>query len=75
MQIRVGVRDTTREIVLESSQEPDAVRSAVRSALADATGPLELTDEKGATVMVPLDALGYVEIGAQEKGRVGFGRS
>ena len=34
---------------------------------------IELEDDKGRTVLIPTGALGYVEIGAQEKGRVGFG--
>lgn len=73
MQVRIGVRDTAREVVFESAQTPQQVRAAVSEALAGDAGLLELEDEKGATVLIPTPALGYVEIGAQEKGRVGFG--
>lgn len=73
MQVRIGVRDTAREVVFESAQTPPQVREAVSEALAGDAGLLELEDEKGATVLIPTQALGYVEIGAQEKGRVGFG--
>lgn len=73
MQVRIGIRDVSREIAFESAQTPQQVRAAVAEALAG-TGPvLELEDEKGGTVIVPTSALAYVEIGAQEKGRVGFG--
>jgi hypothetical protein len=34
---------------------------------------LRLTDDKGRQVIVPGGALGYVEIGAEEVRRVGFG--
>jgi hypothetical protein len=34
---------------------------------------LRLTDEKGRQVIVPGNVLGYVEIGAEEVRRVGFG--
>ena len=35
---------------------------------------LRLTDEKGRLIIVPGNALGYVEIGAEEVRRVGFGQ-
>lgn len=73
MEIRIGVRDIAREVVLESGQTPSQVRELVSQALSGASAVLELEDDKGATVIVPAAAVGYVEIGAQEKGRVGFG--
>ncbi|MBA2695369.1 MAG: DUF3107 domain-containing protein [Ornithinimicrobium sp.] len=73
MQIRIGVRNVAREITMESDGTSQDVRDAVASALSDPDGLLSLTDERGATVLVPAQALGYVEIGASEKGRVGFG--
>lgn len=75
MQIRIGVRDVAREITLESEETSEGVRDAVTSALSDkdGSGVLSLTDERGGTVLVPVRSLGYVEIGASEKGRVGFG--
>lgn len=73
MQIRIGVRNIAREITLESDETSQAVADAVTSALGSDHGVLTLTDERGGTVLVPVQALGYVEIGASEKGRVGFG--
>ncbi len=75
MEIRIGVRDVAREITLESSQKREEVEKLVTTALDNADGTLTLADEKGRTVVVPVSALGYVDIGAQEKGRVGFGTS
>ena len=34
---------------------------------------LRLTDDKGRQIIVPSTVLGYVEIGAEEVRRVGFG--
>lgn len=73
MQIRIGIRDVAREVTLESDETSQAVRDAVTSALSADDGLLALTDERGSTVLVPVRSLGYVEIGATEKGRVGFG--
>ncbi|MFX0538289.1 DUF3107 domain-containing protein [Ornithinimicrobium sp. Y1847] len=72
MEVRIGIRDVAREIVFESESTPDQIRSAVADALAGGA-TLELEDDKGRTIVVPTSALGYVEIGAHEKGRVGFG--
>lgn len=72
MEIRIGVQNATREVVLESTQSATEVETTVAAAL-EAGGVLRLTDEKGRTVLVPSAAVGYVEIGAEESRRVGFG--
>lgn len=73
MEVRIGIRDVAREVVLESAQSPAQVRDTVAEALSSGSGMLELEDDKGRMVLVPVSALGYVDIGAQDKGRVGFG--
>ncbi|WP_131105415.1 DUF3107 domain-containing protein [Ornithinimicrobium sufpigmenti] len=73
MEVRIGIRDVAREVAFESAQTPDQVRATVAEAVSAGAGMLELADEKGLMVLVPVSALGYVEIGAQDKGRVGFG--
>ena len=45
--------------------------SPVSSAIKDGT-PLTLGDAKGRTVVVPGDKIAYVEVGAGERGRLGF---
>ncbi len=72
MEVKIGVREVNRELVLESSQSPDEVVAAVEKALEGAS-TLQLRDEKGRQVIVPTSALAYVEIGAEESRRVGFG--
>lgn len=72
MDIKIGVRNSPRELVLESAQTPEAVHELVAAAVRDG-GVLTLADEKGRTVLVPVDALAYIEVGAGEVRRVGFG--
>lgn len=73
MEVRVGIQNVAREVAFESSQSPEQVREAVAKAISDGAELLELEDEKGGVVIVPVRSLGYVEVGAQDKGRVGFG--
>jgi formaldehyde-activating enzyme involved in methanogenesis len=49
----------------------DAVAKAVADAMTGAT--LDLTDAKGRRIVVPSNAVGYVDIGEETKNRVGFG--
>ena len=72
MEVKIGIQNIGREIVLESSQEVDAVAKVVGEAIAKGT-ELRLTDEKGRQIISPAHVLGYVEIGAEEVRRVGFG--
>ena len=71
MEVKIGVQNVNREIVLESSQSAQDVAALVAKALQGQT--LELADEKGRLLVIPTAALAYVEIGAEETRRVGFG--
>jgi hypothetical protein len=72
MDIRIGIRDSSREISFESAQSASEVEAAVAAVLEGGAKVLKLTDNKGRRFIVPTDALGYVEIGAEEARRVGF---
>ena len=72
MEIRIGVQNSPREVVLESTESVAAISAAITSAL-DAGTTLSLKDERGRTVLVPGAAIAFVEIGAEESRRVGFG--
>lgn len=72
MEIRIGVQHVAREVVLESEQSPDEVRTLVETSLDKGT-PLTLKDERGHTVLVPANVIGYVDIGSEQRGKVGFG--
>ncbi len=72
MEIKIGVQNVSREIVLESEQSADDVAALVSEALAKGT-ELRLKDEKGRLLIVPASALGYVELGGEKARSVGFG--
>ena len=56
-----------------SAQTPAEVEKAVGDALAAASGVLALTDEKGRRFIVQAARIAYVEIGAADARRIGFG--
>lgn len=72
MDITIGVQNLPRELTLESDESAQAVADAVAAALAGKNS-LELVDSRGRRIIVPTAAIGYVEIGAESRGRVGFG--
>jgi hypothetical protein len=73
LEIKIGVQNIGREIILESNQDADAVAKVVEEAITKGS-ELRLKDDKGRVIIVPGNALGYVEIGAEEARRVGFGQ-
>ena len=72
MEVKIGVQNAAREIVLESAQTADEVESAVAAAV-DGGKLLKLMDEHGRKILVPADRLAYVEIGEPTRQKVGFG--
>ena len=72
MEVRIGVQQAARELVVESTETPEAVAKKVADALKSG-GLIDLVDDKGRRVVVPADRLAYVEIAATESRRVGFG--
>ncbi len=71
MEVKIGVQNAARELVLDSPESADEVATAVSAALSDG-GVLSLADSKGRRVLVPVDKLAYVEIGTSTSGAVGF---
>jgi hypothetical protein len=72
MEVKIGVQNVNRELVVDSTQSADDVEKAVAAALSTDTGVLSLTDSKGRRVLVPVAKLAYVEIGTSSTGTVGF---
>lgn len=73
MEVKIGVQNVARELSIETDQSAEEVTAAVRAALSENAGVLCLTDSRGREVLVPTVALGYIQVGDSEKGRVGFG--
>ncbi|GAA0957813.1 DUF3107 domain-containing protein [Virgisporangium aurantiacum] len=72
MEVKIGVQYAARELVLESGETPAEVEKAVTEALSDESGVLNLVDEKGRRVIVPISKVAYVEIAEAVTRKVGF---
>ena len=73
MEVKIGVSDSPRDLVFNSAQTPDEVEALVKAALGNGGELLSLTDDKGRRILVQASKITYIEIGAADKGRVGFG--
>ena len=72
MEVKIGVQNAARELVIDSRESADEVEKAVSKALGDTDGLLTLADAKGRRVIVPVAKLAYVEIGSTTSGHVGY---
>ena len=72
MEVKIGVQYAARELVLESVQTPAEVEKVVTEALSDEDGVLNLVDDKGRRVIVPVSKVAYVEIAEAVTRKVGF---
>jgi hypothetical protein len=72
VEVKIGVQYAARELVLESVQTPAEVEKLVTEALSDEDGVLNLVDDKGRRVIVPVSKVAYVEIAEAVTRKVGF---
>jgi len=72
MEIRVGIRNSARELVFESNLSGKDVETAVDAALSSGSKTIKLTDDKGRLFIIPAETLAYIEVGVEEVRRVGF---
>jgi hypothetical protein len=73
VEVKIGVQYAPRELVLESTQSPSEVESAVTDAINGGDkGVLSLVDDKGRRVIVPVGKIAYVEIAEASPRPVGF---
>ena len=72
MEVKIGVQNASRELVIDSEQSSEDVEGIISRALAGEERVLVLSDAKGRKVVVPIDKLAYVEIGSPTVGQVGF---
>ena len=72
MEIFIGIRDNTRQLGLDVDMTESELMAKVHEALAATNGVLDLTDTKGQRTLVPAHAIGFVQIPAETKRRVGF---
>jgi hypothetical protein len=73
--IRIGIAQSPKEleVLLADDTDQEAVRTHIETAV-EAKGTLWLTDRRGRQIGIPVDQIGYIEIGSPEASRrVGFG--
>jgi F420-0:gamma-glutamyl ligase len=72
VEIKIGVQQAQRELVLEVDGSAEDIEKMVSEALTSETGVIALTDSKGRRIVVPGAKVAYVEIGTGVAGQVGF---
>jgi len=72
VEIKIGVHNLAREVTVELDKTPEEIKDAFQRALTDKS-VMSLTDTHGREVLIPADAIAYIEIGQQNARPVGFG--
>jgi hypothetical protein len=72
VEVKIGIAESGRELVVSSDQTPDEVQKLVDAALSAKDGQLRLADEKGRRYIVRAAQISYVEIAPEDARRVGF---
>jgi regulator of extracellular matrix RemA (YlzA/DUF370 family) len=71
MEIKIGIQNVVREVVIETNESADAVEKQISDAINNG-GVLNLTDGRGRRVVIPVSTLAYVDFGGGVQGHVGF---
>ncbi len=71
MEVKIGVQNAQRELVVDTDSTPDDIESRLAEAIAG-NGVLRLSDVKGRTVVVPAEKIAYLELGSPTSSTVGF---
>jgi hypothetical protein len=72
VEVKIGIRQVAKEIVVDSRLSADEVRQALSDALSE-EGVLALADSHGRQVLIPASGIGYIELGTEHARPVGFG--
>lgn len=74
MEVKIGIQSVQRELVVDTESTAEEIEHRLASALADGAHKVfTLSVAKGGKVLVPADKIAYLEFGAPEARRVGFG--
>lgn len=75
MEVKIGIQSIPRELIVETDTPVEEVERALAEALhaADGQGVFALDTVKGGRLLVPADKIAFVEFGADQARRVGFG--
>jgi hypothetical protein len=72
VEVKIGIAESQRELVVSSDQTADEVSALVDEALDGGQGLLRLVDEKGRKYVIRAATISYVEIAPEEGRKVGF---
>ncbi|MFT4298035.1 MAG: DUF3107 domain-containing protein [Aeromicrobium sp.] len=72
MEVKIGVQNASRELSVETEDQPEAVLAQLEQSLKDES-VFSLTDAKGRTVAVPAEKVAYLYFTADSGRPVGFG--
>jgi Protein of unknown function (DUF3107) len=72
VEVKIGIQSIPRELVIDTDTPAGEVERSLTAAVSEG-GLFTIRDNKGGTVMVPADKIGYVEFSGNEHRRVGFG--
>ncbi|MFA1544913.1 DUF3107 domain-containing protein [Actinomadura chokoriensis] len=73
LQVRIGVQNVPKELVVDTAESADEVTDALSAALGDPNGVLVLKDRRSGRIVIPAARVGYLEISEDEQRNVGFG--
>jgi hypothetical protein len=74
VEVKIGIQSVPRELVVETETPAEAIEAGLAAALENGgQSVFALSTAKGGRVLVPADKIAYVEFGAPEARRVGFG--
>ncbi len=75
MEVRIGIQSAPRELVVETDVASEEIERDLTAALDAKNGPaiFALTTQKGGRILIPADKIAFVEFGADQSRRVGFG--
>jgi len=73
IEVRIGVIDSPKELILELEEGADELVKKVNGATGESVGMIWLTDSKGKQVGLAVSRIAYLEIEADRPRTVGFG--
>jgi Protein of unknown function (DUF3107) len=74
VEVKIGIQSVPRELVVETDTPAGEIERSLAEALEKGDHAVfALSVAKGGRILVPADKIAYVEFGAAESRRVGFG--
>lgn len=73
IEVRIGVVESPKELILELEEDAEGLMNKVKAASAESGGMVWLTDSKGKQIGVSASRIAYLEIEPERPRKVGFG--